>query len=85
MDTIDAALDRARQRRRTIDRLPAPRVCQAIRERADVSQQDIATALKVTRECIAMWERGKRRPRGERAAQYVKILERLQAATLAAS
>jgi DNA-binding transcriptional regulator YiaG len=75
-DSIDDALARARTRRR----LPSPAERRLLRERAGLSQQDIAVPLKVTREAVAMWERGKRDPRGERAEQYAAILDRCAAA-----
>jgi DNA-binding transcriptional regulator YiaG len=78
-DTLDAALARARTRHR----LPAPSTRRALRERAGLSQQDIATALKVTREAVAMWEAGKRSPRRPALLEaYLYILERCAAAPL---
>jgi DNA-binding transcriptional regulator YiaG len=73
MDTLTAALQHARARQR----LPAPPARRMLRERAGISQQDIATALKVTREAVALWEAGKRSPRRRALLEaYLAILER---------
>lgn len=75
-DSIDMALSRAQTRRR----LPPPAVRRSLRLAAGLSQQDIAAPLRVTRECIAQWEKGARTPRGDRAEQYLAILDRCRSA-----
>jgi transcriptional regulator with XRE-family HTH domain len=78
MDALDAALARGRARRR----LPSPEARRLLRERAGVSQRDVATALGVTREAVAQWESGRRSPRPALAVAYVALLDRLAAAGL---
>jgi transcriptional regulator with XRE-family HTH domain len=50
-----------------------------LRERAGLSQHEIADALGVTREAVALWEAGLRTPRPATASAYLAILERLAA------
>ncbi len=52
----------------------------AIRERAGVSQHDVANDLGVTRPTVTRWEVGRRTPRGEMAVEYGRLLERLREA-----
>lgn len=52
-----------------------------MRERAGCSQDDIATALHVTRAAVSRWENGERVPRGELLVAYVKVLDALRKAT----
>ena len=49
-----------------------------IRERADISQQDIATELGTDAGTVAAWENGHRRPVGERALRYGRLLRLLE-------
>jgi len=63
-------------------RLPDPAMCRAIRVRAGASKQDVATPLGVTRQCITLWESGKRTPQGKNLLAYASVLmllERLSA------
>lgn len=48
-----------------------------IRERAGISQADIARSIGASRTAIASWEQGIRRPRGELAARYARLLTAL--------
>jgi DNA-binding transcriptional regulator YiaG len=48
-----------------------------IRERARLSQQEIATALGVSAAAIHFWETNERRPRGEAALRYGELLQSL--------
>ena len=73
--SLTVAIRRARARRE----LPTPHLCRQIRERAGLSQSDVARALGVTREAVAYWELGKRIPRPDRALAYGALLERLAA------
>jgi transcriptional regulator with XRE-family HTH domain len=72
-DAFEAALARGRARRR----LPGPAARRQLRERAGLSQQDVAAALGVTREAVAQWESGRRSPRPTTAVEYVTLLDRL--------
>jgi DNA-binding transcriptional regulator YiaG len=49
----------------------------AIREAADVSLAEAAAPVRVDRSTISKWERGLRRPRGEAAIRYLRLLEEL--------
>jgi DNA-binding transcriptional regulator YiaG len=75
MGALDVAIERVRVRRR----LPPPSARQLLRRRAGLSQNEIAAALGVTREAVALWEAGRRTPRPATASAYLAILERLAA------
>jgi DNA-binding transcriptional regulator YiaG len=49
-----------------------------IRERAGISQQDIATALGTDAAAVSGWENGRRRPVGKRAVRYGQLLRLLE-------
>ncbi len=49
----------------------------AIRERARVSQSDIARELGVWPATVSRWEAGDRVPTGRAAAAYLRVLRRL--------
>jgi DNA-binding transcriptional regulator YiaG len=65
---------------RAARRLPRPAVARAIRDEADVSQQQLADALGVNRVTVARWELGERVPRGELRLAYIALLDELRAA-----
>ena len=65
---------------RAARRLPSPAICRAIRDASDVSQRQLAEALKVHRVSVARWEGGERRPRGELRLAYVALLDELREA-----
>jgi len=71
--TLDGALGRAKAKRH----LPPPATQRLLRERAGLTQADVAATLGVTREAIAQWESGRRTPRAALVAEYVAILDRL--------
>ena len=77
MDSLDAAIARGRARRR----LPSPEARRVLRERAGVTQQDVAAAVGVTREAVSQWEAGRRDPRPPRLARYLEVLDRLAEAS----
>jgi transcriptional regulator with XRE-family HTH domain len=77
---LDDALARARDRRR----LPPPEARRLIRERAGLSQSDIAEACAVTREAVARWEAGDREPRDANLTRYLAVLDRLARESLTA-
>jgi predicted transcriptional regulator len=70
---LDDALATARARRR----LPPPAARRQLRERAGVSQHDLAAEIGVTRACISRWEDGVRDPRPANLARYLDVLDRL--------
>lgn len=51
-----------------------------IRERARLSQSEVAEAVGVTQPTVAGWEAGRKMPHGERAARYADLLARLERA-----
>lgn len=57
--------------------LPAPAERRAIRERARVSQAELAEAIGVTRQAIDHWERGDRFPTGANLERYAEALTAL--------
>lgn len=74
MAAVDELIDRARQRRQVAD--PARR--REIRERAGLTQAEIAAAVDVDDATISRWESGDRSPRGETGDRYVALLRRLE-------
>jgi transcriptional regulator with XRE-family HTH domain len=70
---LDAAVALARARRR----FPSPEARRVLRERAGISQNDIAVALGVTRTAVCLWESGEREPRAENLQKYLALLDRL--------
>ena len=72
MDTLACALTRARRRR-----LPDPAIRRLLRERAGLSQRELAEALGVSRPTVTRWELGQRVPQGDLAERYAAALERL--------
>jgi DNA-binding transcriptional regulator YiaG len=60
-----------------IRRLTRTGEAREIRERARLSQQEIATALGVSVSAIHRWETNDRRPRGAAALRYAELLESL--------
>jgi DNA-binding transcriptional regulator YiaG len=71
------ALERRLQQARAVRRLPAPATRRHLRERAGLSQLDVARALNVTREAVAYWESGRCTPRPATAVQYLELLDKL--------
>jgi DNA-binding transcriptional regulator YiaG len=73
MGVLEEALARAEKLRT----MPAPGMRRRIRERAGLTQLDLAAALGVSRPAVSRWEAGQREPRGELGLRYVEILDRL--------
>jgi transcriptional regulator with XRE-family HTH domain len=48
-----------------------------VRERARISQSEVARLLGVKPNAVSRWETGERRPRGTTGVRYAKLLERL--------
>lgn len=47
------------------------------RKTAGITQAELAAALGVSQTTVALWETGRRRPRGEAALKYARVLRRL--------
>jgi transcriptional regulator with XRE-family HTH domain len=67
---------------RSRHRLPDPETRQLIRQRARVSQDDLAAALGVSRAAISRWETGSREPAKETVGSYVAALDALLRAAI---
>lgn len=72
---VDQLLLQSRVRRS----LPEPAVRRLLRERAQLSQEQVAGALGVARSAVTRWELGQRSPRGDLLGRYVTLLDRLAA------
>ncbi len=48
-----------------------------LRERARLSQAEVARTCHVTAPAVTRWEQGSREPRGEAALRYARLLGRL--------
>lgn len=73
MAVIDQLLADAKRARD----LPPPAVRRHLRERAGLSQEQLAQALGVGRTAVTRWETGAREPRPAVRLDYIEILERL--------
>jgi DNA-binding transcriptional regulator YiaG len=63
---------------RQVRRVPDPAIARAIRKGAGVSQAAVAAEVGVTRQAIALWESGARRPSGAHIDAYAAALAVLQ-------
>ena len=54
--------------------LPAPAAARELRERAQLSQGELAGEIGVEPSTISRWESGSRKPRGKRADAYAGAL-----------
>lgn len=73
-----AAVGRARAKRT----LPDAAMRRVIRERAGLSQAEIAAIVGVDLRTIRRWENGEREPSGELLDNYACLLDRLKAELL---
>jgi DNA-binding transcriptional regulator YiaG len=78
MINLDELLVTARQRRE----LPDPPLRRFIRERALLTQAEVAETLGVTDSAVCRWEAGRRTPRGVMKARYAELLGRLSSEVL---
>ncbi|MEW2403592.1 helix-turn-helix transcriptional regulator [Streptomyces sp. NPDC046862] len=74
LGAVDALLHRVDQ-----NDLPPPAERRRLREAADLTQADIATALGTRREAVGNWESGRTEPRAPQRAAYARLLEGLAA------
>jgi transcriptional regulator with XRE-family HTH domain len=73
MVDVKEIVARAHRRRE----LPPPQARQAIRQAAGISQEELASALGVSRQTVANWERGTRFPSSDHLVPYGRVLQRL--------
>ena len=57
--------------------LPEPPLRRVLRQRAGLSQQEIADSLGVNRVSVTRYENGQRTPRGQLGVDYAQLLDRL--------
>jgi DNA-binding transcriptional regulator YiaG len=69
-ETIDAVMERVRVRRM----LPSPDALRVIRQKAGLSQGDVAAVLGVERVTVSTWETGRHTPRGAVLDAYMALL-----------
>ncbi|WP_226487599.1 helix-turn-helix domain-containing protein [Streptomyces parvulus] len=72
MQAVDALVERALP-------LPPPGVRASLRKADDLTQEDVAIALGVTRVAFNRWEVGAAKPRPRHLAAYAHLLRRLAA------
>ncbi|MFJ1552303.1 helix-turn-helix transcriptional regulator [Streptomyces mirabilis] len=60
--------------------LPSPAQRRELRERAGLSQQEIAEVIGATRQAVSHWETGTRTPRGPLLDRYAEAIRALQEA-----
>ena len=60
-----------------VRRLASTGTARHIREEAELSLSEMAKAAKVHTTTVHRWETGSRRPRGEAALRYLRVLEDL--------
>ena len=60
--------------------LPPPALRREIRRAAGLSLEQVASAVGVSRQAVAHWEAGTRRPRASHLALYLDLLEQLREA-----
>lgn len=70
---LDHLLTEAHRRRS----LPPPAVRRLLRERAGLTQREVASVLDIGRPAVTRYESGARNPRGRTRLAYVELLERL--------
>ena len=56
---------------------PPPAVRRDLRERAGLTQEDVAGEIRVDRASVARYELGAREPRGETLRRYARLLDKL--------
>ena len=77
MDPIENLIAEARRR----NSLPPAALRRLLRQRAGLTQAELAQALGVERSAVTRYETGAREPRGAIRLAYIKALERLSVAS----
>jgi DNA-binding transcriptional regulator YiaG len=72
-DALSAILEKRRARKR----LPDPRMRRLVRERAGLTQNDLARVLGVATATVCRWESGEREPRPAQLEAYLGALDQL--------
>ncbi|MER5751669.1 helix-turn-helix domain-containing protein [Streptomyces sp. NPDC002088] len=54
--------------------LPPPEECRRLREKASLTQDQVAARVGVTRKTVRAWEAGRTAPRGRKREEYAKVL-----------
>ncbi|GKQ37194.1 helix-turn-helix transcriptional regulator [Streptomyces sp. A012304] len=72
--------DEIRSRLRVHRDLPTPAQRRALREAAELSQQELADVVGVSKQAVSHWEAGIRTPRGPLLYRYAEALRALQEA-----
>ncbi|MFE1844376.1 helix-turn-helix domain-containing protein [Streptomyces sp. NPDC059515] len=72
--------DKIRSRLRVRLTLPTPAECRQIREGAGLTQAAVADAIGVTPQAVALWESGRRTPRGPLLNRYAEAIETMREA-----
>ena len=75
--SLDTYLVEAIKNARDRQRLPEPAIRRMIRERAEISQADLARAVGVGRATVARWEAGTRTPGRRVLGRYLEVLNQL--------
>ncbi|MFD8986231.1 helix-turn-helix domain-containing protein, partial [Streptomyces sp. NPDC059564] len=57
--------------------LPSPKERRRLREAAQLSHEEVATAVGVTAATVRSWETGRTEPRGRKREAYASLLDRL--------
>ena len=74
---LDTYLNEALKSAHDRQRLPDPAIRRMIRERAEISQADLARAVGVGRASVARWEAGTRTPGRKVVGRYLEVLDQL--------
>ncbi|MCX4557964.1 helix-turn-helix domain-containing protein [Streptomyces phaeochromogenes] len=70
--------EKIRSRRGVRREVPLPAECRAIREAAGLTQAEVADAVGVTPQAVALWESGNRTPRGHLLDRYAEALRAMR-------
>jgi DNA-binding transcriptional regulator YiaG len=73
-----SAIEELRERIELRSELPPPSACRALRKSHGLSIGDIARTVGVSRQAIAFWETGERRPQGENLSRYAAVIRMLR-------
>jgi predicted transcriptional regulator len=74
---METAIEQLLTEARLRQALPPPTLRQFLRERAGLTQREVAQVLGVGRPAVTRYESGAREPRGQVRLVYTELLERL--------